>query len=147
MPVPTCQSTTSDIWATSHTDWMVSWGFSPVGLCLSQAPFPQCSGRLPNCSRTTSGAGLCGPKLSPTLTENREKLKKEADHSGLVGGWFKKRESSLGHLPARILGLYRALHWVQPRTQSRWPPQHLTLSRLCSWKRLPPWAQWSEHMI
>ena len=74
--------------------------------------------------------------------EDKERLKKEADHSRLLGGRFNKqgnlqarlvlsscRMSRSLLLPTRILSLYRGLNWVLDCIQSRWF-QLFTLSRL-----------------
>ena len=65
---------------------------SPVGLRLPKAHFSSVPAGwvVSDGLLTTSRADLCGLKLAPILTQNRERPKKEADHSRLVGGSFKK---------------------------------------------------------
>ena len=50
------------------------------------------------------------------------------------------------HPPSRIFQVYtEALsHWVQLYILSRWSQQHIALSRLCPWKRLPIQERWTE---
>ena len=85
--------------------------------------------------------------------EGKERLKKQADYSSLVGGRFTKqgnlhsrvvlgshKPSRSSHLPARTLQVYLGLKWIQ----CKWSQQHIGLSRLCPWKWLPLWEQWAE---
>ena len=80
----------------------------------------------------------------PPYVEGKERLKKEADYSRLVGGSFNKPGKSLQGLswaaarhvhlhtcPPNLGGLYRGLKGLQSRMPPRWPQQYITVSRLC----------------
>lgn len=84
----------------------------------------------------------CSPKSCwfvnwSLYTESKEKLQKEAVHSGLGAGSFNKQGNLLGRLvsmPAcqNLKSLYRGFNCVLSHLPSRWS-QRLTLSRLSPW--------------
>ena len=88
---------------------------------------------------------ICWCENWPLYTEGKERLKKEAAPSRLVGGSFNKRGNLLTrlalvrrktnrsqHPPARILSLHKDLNRVQSRILSTWSQEHITLSSLRS---------------
>ena len=90
--------------------------------------------------------------------EGKEKLRKKADHSRLVGGQFNKQRSlhvrlTLGGCetsrftdlpPPNLKSLCGGLNWARSYIESRWS-QHLIFSNLRHlWKWLPKWEQWAE---
>ena len=94
------------------------------------------------------GLPVCNLKPANTPTthlEGRERLKKEADHSWLVGSRFNEHRnlhtgfvlgghkmSRSPHPSARILKVYIILNWAQSHKSSRWS-QHISISRMCPW--------------
>ena len=100
---------------------------------------------------------ICWCENWPLYTEGNERLKKEAARSRLVSGSFNKQGNLLTrlalvswktnrsqHPPARILSLHRDLNRLQSRILSTWSQEHITRSRLSSWKWFPLWEWWAE---
>ena len=86
-------------------------------------------------------------QLAPD-TEGKERPKKEADLSSMVGGRFNKqgnlpmrfvlggggrKTSRSPHLPTRIFKVCSGLNWIQSHTQSRWSHHRIGISRLHPW--------------
>lgn len=88
--------------------------------------------------------------------EDRARLKKQADHSTLVGGSFSEQgnlqclswvatRQVVFHIHLRnIKSVYRGPNWIQSHILYRWIQQHIFISRLCPWISFWEWGRQAE---